>query len=74
MSFIDFEECEVSGHLKGDGKKGQYWIMDDDWKYLELVTIDAAGPNIKKLGAFHAIDDAVATANLHDEAAANQSG
>lgn len=55
---LEFIECEQSGHLKADGAKGQYWVFDMAWKYVELVNPTPAGPAIEKLGAFRDLEDA----------------
>lgn len=63
---LRFAKCEISGHLKADGKKGQYWIMDGAWTYLQRVTPTDMGPALEALGPYHSIDDAILDANLID--------
>ena len=63
---LDFEENELSGHLVANGKKGQYWIMDMGWKYLELINPTHSGPKVEKLGQFHNIKDAILFAQTFD--------
>lgn len=64
---LRFAKCPISGHLKAEGKKGQYWIMDGAWKYLTRVTPTEDGPVIEKRGTFYEIDAAILTANEIDE-------
>ena len=66
MIKLEWIEEELSGHLKADGKRAQYWLMLDVWYYLESVTFDAAGPNWIKRGAFLSIDDAKERAEVFD--------
>ena len=63
---IEFEECEHSGNLKGDGDKGQYWIMELGWAYVELVNPTPGGPKVEKLGAFDSVEDAKHFVNVFD--------
>jgi len=63
---MEWTECEVSGQLKAEGVKGQYWIDDCCWSYLELVTVDAAGPRIEKLDCYAGLDGAKKGAELYD--------
>ncbi len=63
---IDWEECELSGNLKADGKKGQYWIMAEAWTYVELVNPTPAGPKVEKAGSFNSVEDAKHFVNTFD--------
>lgn len=64
---LEWIECDVSGHLRAIGIKGEYWIMQEAWTYLELVSSLTAGPNITKLGgAFDSVEEAQAFAELED--------
>ena len=64
---LDFYAEELSGHLVANGDKGQYWIMDLDNIYLELINPTPAGPDIKKLGVFPSIGMAVEFAEHWEE-------
>tara|TARA_R110000851_G_C12776768_1_gene534831 strand:- start:77 stop:283 length:207 start_codon:yes stop_codon:yes gene_type:complete len=66
MIKLEWIEEELSGHLKAEGERGQYWLMDDKWIYLESVTFDAAGPNWRKHGLFFSIDEAKEMAEVFD--------
>jgi hypothetical protein len=63
---LEWIEEEHSGHLKAEGIRAQYWIMEFAWVYLESVTVDAAGANIKKHGAFESVEEAKAMAEIYD--------
>lgn len=65
---LRFTKCPISGHLKGEGKKGQYWITDNAWKYLTLVEPTEMGPQIRNLGTYNEIYDAILDANEIDVA------
>lgn len=66
---LEFEECEVSGHLRAMGEKGEYWVMDDGaWTYLQRVTPTAAGPLVLKLGTYYDFEEAKVVAEQFDEA------
>ena len=68
---MEWNECEVSGQLKAEGVKGQYWIDDQAWTYLELVTVDAAGPRIEKVGSYTDLDAAKKGAGIYDNFVTN---
>ena len=68
---IDWVECELSGNLKADGKKGQYWIMAEAWTYVELVNPTPAGPKVKRIREalgedFTSVEDAKHFVNTYD--------
>ena len=66
---LEFEECEQSGQLVAHSNHipfCSYWIDECAWTYLESVTGDGAGPNVKKLGAFNSVIDAIKEANSID--------
>ncbi len=63
---IEFEQCDVSGQLFCNAKRGQYWIDGGAWSGLCIVSVDKAGPNIKKLGVFNTADDAKKYADDYD--------
>ena len=68
---IEWEECELSGNLKADGKKGQYWIIDQAWTYVDLVNPTPAGPTVKRLRTapyenFTSVEDAKHFVNTFD--------
>ena len=65
---MEFTECKESGHLKADGKQGQYWIEEYSWTYLSRVVPTRAGPKNRKLGVFYDVKTAEKTANQLDEA------
>ena len=62
-----WEKCEVSGQLKAEGVKGQYWIDEKAWSYLSIVSVDSTGPYISKLGQFHDINEAKEVAQLTEK-------
>ena len=55
---MEFIKCKLSGHLKADGLKGQYWILSHVWIYLERVTPSANGPIVERLGTFTSTEKA----------------
>lgn len=64
---LDFEECEFSGHLRANGSKGEYWIMDEVEVYVERMTPVPHGIVTERIGGeFDTIDDAKAFAELED--------
>ena len=63
---LDFYECEISGYLRANGEKGEYWIYENAWTYLERVTPTPGGPHIEKLGTFNSADEAKLHAELVD--------
>jgi hypothetical protein len=63
---LEFIECDISGQLKADGIKGQYWIDEGAWTHMVRVTTTHAGPEIQKLGAYHSVEDAMKEANELD--------
>ena len=63
---IDWVECEQSGNLKADGKKGQYWMITEAWTSVELVNPTPAGPKVEKVGVFNDAEDAVNFVNTFD--------
>jgi len=65
---LEFVKCAISGHLKADGKKGQYWIMDGAWKHMKRVTPTDMGPKVECFGSYYEIDDAIKDANEIDVA------
>lgn len=64
---MEWSECPLSQHLKAEGDKGQYWIMEEAYIYLERVTPSPAGIDIEKLGNFYDIDDAKRAAGIIDK-------
>ena len=60
---MNFTECDISGHLKAEGSKGQYWIIDNSWTYLERVTPTQSGALVERLGTFDSATDAMAEAD-----------
>ncbi len=67
MNNMNFEECEVSGQMFARGTKGDYWIEEGAWCKLTIVKVDAAGPNLSKIGTYNTLEDAITAANLFDE-------
>jgi hypothetical protein len=64
---LEWTECRVSGQWKAEGVKGQYWIDDCSWSYLEIVTVDAAGPRIERIDCYVDLEEAKKGAELHDK-------
>jgi len=58
---MDWELCELSGHLRGIGA-GDYWIIEGAWVYLQKVEPTAAGPKVIELGSFYSVEPAKAAA------------
>jgi len=63
---LEWEECDKSGRLIANGDIGQYWIDEQAWTYLTLVTTDFAGINQEKIGTFNTVDDAKEYAEAYD--------
>ena len=63
---MNFTTCNISGHLKASGSKGEYWIVAFGWIYLQRVTPNHSGPEIEALGTFNSIEDAIKEAELLD--------
>lgn len=67
---MEFTECELSGHQKADGNKGQYWIINETgaWVYVELVEPTPAGPKVKTFSvSFRDSEEAKLFIESHDE-------
>lgn len=65
---LDWVECEISGHLKAEGKKGQYWILDGVWKSLYRVNPTPAGPKEEHICECNDIEAAKSEASIVDGA------
>ena len=63
---MDWEEDELSGHLRAIGNNGEYWVLDLDTVYLERVNPTPAAPDIEKLGTYETVEEATAEAEEWD--------
>lgn len=64
---MEFEECEVSGHMRASGEKGEYWVMEEAWTYLERINPTPAGPKVEQLGTFNTPAEAMEAAEGFDK-------
>lgn len=64
---MEFETCEISGQLKAEGERGQYFVNEQAFTYVKIVTVDAEGPNIESIGCFTTVEDAIEYINVYDK-------
>lgn len=67
---LDWYECDMSGHLRAIGDKGEYWIMEWYQPYynLDLVNPSPSGPHIESIGfKFTSIEEAKKAAEGFEE-------
>ena len=67
MKKLDWSVHDKTKLLFARGDKGEYWITEAAWFYLERVTPTTTGITLEKLGTFSAITDAAAAANAFEE-------
>lgn len=66
LPHLEWNEDEISDHLKADGNKGTYWILENGWYSIDLINPTPAGPQIEKIGECLREDDAKLIASRWD--------
>jgi len=72
---LNFEKCDISGQLKAEGNKGQYWIEEMAFTYVKLLEIiSKRGPVITNIGTFNTVEDALEFVEIFDRSGGNDNG